>query len=391
MQEVLWTALHATLPKEVFPVNDKSDDRLFIPDEAPESLKKILDLWNYVLDSMDNLLDGDTLADRAIPTDYAKELGAEISQALFQDHKLQEANPLASDQKWAAEHPESFDKDGHAYFRYDIELLDVAEGQEFRKILHNGVEYHTIVGQPVGKAKGKKARGKTAVRDPTPPPREASKDSSLPGGVKLEGPSSQSVPLIAQENPLRVKGEPKSKALSEGQRKSLREFFHLETQPVAPEVWANLTNRDRSAEMAKRSIPRWASEAVLRSPSNLQLVLEGKITKDNAQSAPRSLKVGITKVSAEAMEAWQGLKSDFKGTPLLQSPQSSKEKAFRKRFDSMVEKYGKQSCFPKLKARPDQQGRGQASRSGSRNRGGSSDLLDTLRLVGEVARAFAGK
>jgi len=141
--------------------------------------------------------------------------------------------------------------------------------------------------------------------------------------------------------------------------------------------------------MAKRSIPRWASEAVLRSAGNLQLIVEGKLTKENANSAARTPKIAVTKATGQAMEAWQQLKSDFKGTPLYRNPSTAKEKAFKKRFDQLVVSYGQQPCFPKLRERPDQQGR-----SPSRGRKPSSaggDFLQMAKAFGEIARAFSGK
>jgi hypothetical protein len=290
------------------------------------------------------------------------------------------------DAEWLAKHPESFDKDGLCFFRFDIDFIDIAEGQTFVSMMHNGIEYRAITGTPSGPAKSAKAKGKTAVV-----PKEI-KSPRAPSPKSKDKGGSSNVPPLARENPLHVKGEPKSKALSDDQRKALRTFFKLKEGLVPPEEWAALDASGRSAAMKERSIPRWASEAVLRSPSNLQLIIEGKLTVENANSVARSPKGGKTKNSSAALEAWQQLKSDFKGTALLKSPHTTKEKAFRKRFDQLVADYGQQPCFPKLRERPDQQGRSDSrSRGRAPARGQASDFLDIAKAMGEIARAFSGK
>jgi hypothetical protein len=384
---ILWETLLRTFPPQARPVKPEDPQRLLVSPSFGKEEKTILKAWNHVLEAMDQLLMGkaERIPEYALTEGEIDELTAAVSATALGGPSPELS--LEDEKLWAEQHPESFDKDGVSYFRRDIELLDVAEGQHLQLYIHNGTEYHAVVGTPVGPSKPKKSRGKTAVREPSHSPREASKDSSREGRVRVGG--KDQTPVIATENPLRVKGQAKSKALSEGQRKTLRQFFKLEEGLIPPDIWAGLSNAERSSELSKRSIPRWATESVLRSPSNIQLIVEGKITKENAQTAPRSPKVGMTKPVAQALEAWQGLKSDFKGTPLLRTPLSSKEKAFRKRFDSLVETYGKQPCFPKLKESPTTQGR---NRSSSSSRGGAdSTLLDILRLVGEVARAFSGK
>jgi len=276
------------------------------------------------------------------------------------------------------------------YFRNDIQILDVAEGQEFRTRIHGGIEYYSITGEVSGPSKGPKARGKTATRPASPPSPVVKVDS---GRKKKEGGKSgdSSTPLLAKENPLHVKGEAKSKALSDAERKVLRSFFKLKEDRIPSDEWAAMDNKTRSAAMAERSIPRWASEAVLRKSSNLQLIIEGKITKETAQQAPRDPKrISALKANGQALEAWQQLKSEFKGTPLLKKPASAKEKAFKKRFDSLVSTYGQQPCFPKLRERPDQQGRS-SSRGRSRSSGPGGDFLEMAKAFGEIARAFSGR
>jgi len=292
-------------------------------------------------------------------------------------------------EEWELLHPEFIEVDGITYFRNDIQILDVAEGQEFRTRIHNGTEYYSVQGEASGPAKGSKARGKTTTR-PISPPSKPTKVEGKKG--KEDGKSEGSkLPLLAKENPLHVKGEAKSKALSEAERKTLRTFFKLKEDRVPAEQWAAMDNKSRSKAMAERSIPRWASEAVLRKSSNLQLIIEGKITKETAQQAPRDpAKISATKANGQAMEAWQQLKSEFKGVPLLKKPTTGREKAFKKRFDSLVSTYGQQPCFPKLKERPDQQGRS-SSRGRSKSSGAGNDLLEMAKAFGEIARAFSGK
>jgi hypothetical protein len=347
-----------------------------------------VDRWNQLLAQGMHLYEG--IPVEPIPDEGKDTAVEELLQQI--ESAAKERLPHESDDtvtfddaEWLAQHPESFDKDGLCFFRFDIDFLDIAEGQTFVSTMHNGVEYRAIAGTPSGPAKSAKAKGKTAVV-----PKEV-KPSQVPS-PKSKGESSKNVPPLARENPLHVKGEPKSKALSDDQRKTLRSFFKLKEGLVPPEEWAALDSSGRSAAMKERSIPRWASEAVLRSPANLQLILEGKLTKENANSVARSPRAAKTKNSSAALEAWQQLKSDFKGTALLKSPQSTKEKAFRKRFDQLVADYGQQPCFPKLRERPDQQGRSNSiTRGRAPARGQASDMLDMVRAMGDIARAFSGK
>jgi len=124
-------------------------------------------------------------------------------------------------------------------------------------------------------------------------------------------------------------------------------------------------------------------------PVTLREILKGELTKDNANDSLRSSSRGPTTGRSQALEAWTRLKSDFKGTALLQKPATAKERAFRKRFDSLKAEYGDQPHFPKLRQRPSQQGQGPSNiRSG---KGGELEgILAMAKLAGEVARAFRG-
>jgi hypothetical protein len=366
-------------------VDDQSVNRLKLKAGSKPAFDVNVKRWNELMHQATNLSVGDSV--QVItpgPKDpQVEELMKSIAQAAS---PVEAPEELTFDEaEWEATHPESFDKDGMSFFRFDIDLIDIAEGQTFVSTVHNGVEYRAVSGSPSGPAKSQKAKGKTSVKPVTPKEKKA----SSPNRSKGEGPS---LPPLAQENPLHVKGEAKSKALSDAQRKDLRAFFKLKEDRVPSDEWNTMDNKAKGLAMKERSIPRWASEAVLRAPANLQSILEGKLTKENANSAARVPKVATTVNTSQALEAWQQLKSDFKGTPLLRSPQSAKEKAFKKRFDQLVVDYGQQSCFPKLRERPDQQGR---SASRGRGRAPGSDqftgFIDMAKAFGEIARAFSGK
>jgi hypothetical protein len=343
--------------------------------------------WNTVMEQADILLEG--VQQPAVPPtavevgDLDRKVHELLMDAVQTGPSNEEDQQGPDPSEFDKAHPEFIELDGRTYFRFDIDIIDVAEGQVFRTVRHGGVEYFAVDGEPSGPVKGAKARGKTTTR-PASPPAEKSTGGKAAG--KSEGPSG---PPLSKENPLKVKGEAKSKALSDGQRQALRKYFKLEDTIVPADVWASLSNKERASEMSKRSIPRWATEAVLRSASNLQLIVEGKLTKENSNSAARTPKVALTKSTSQAMEAWQQLKSDFKGTSLFRNPQTSKEKAFKKRFDQLVVDYGQQPCFPKLRERPDQQGRSPSRGRGSSRRG-DSGLLDMVKTFGELARAFRG-
>jgi hypothetical protein len=306
-------------------------------------------------------------------------------------------------EEWELSHPEFIEQNGQTFYRNDIEYIDLGSGQEYRVIMHDGVEYYAVVDAP-GPSKPQAPRGEARKSWENSPEKslEKSKKAASPKGKapqKPENPTSAEKKStgaspgspVEEENPLRVKGTPKTKALSDEQRATLRKFFKLEEGIVPKDVWVSLTNKERQKEMAKRAIPRWATEAVLRKASNLQDILEGKITKANANAAPRSPKVALAKPTAQAMEAWQQLKADFRGVGLFQKPVTSREKAFRKRFDQLVADYGQQPCFPKLRSHPENQGRSSRSPGKRPSEGGGSELLDMVRLIGTLTRAFSGK
>jgi hypothetical protein len=282
--------------------------------------------------------------------------------------------------------PESFDLGGHQWFREDIDLIEIYEGQTFLTTTKFGTTYHAVVGDPVGPAKGKKGRGKTPARQVSM--EEEGKSSPGPSKGPVVGSPPAKSP-VASTNPLNVKGEAKSKALSDGERVALRKFFNLREGIIPSADWSRMDNRARALAMKERSIPRWATAAVLKNPANLPLILEGKLVKDNLAEAELGRTIKVEPGSSQALEAWQALKADFKGTTLFREPVTSKEKAFSKRFSQLVADYGQQPCFPKLRERPDRQDSGRPAR-GSRapGPGGFGEFLEMAKAMGEIAKAF---
>jgi len=304
-----------------------------------------------------------------------------------------------------SEPPESFDTDGLQWFREDIDILDIYNGQTYLTRELHGVTYVAIAGSPQGAAppKSEKSKGKVPVRvfPPVskPPANPAVGGPSKPSSPKEKkgkkakagmGPNgAKSVPgsPLEEENPLRVKGEPKSKALTDEQRGSLRKFFKLKDEQVPAVAWQVMDSKQRAAAMKERSIPRWATTAVLSRPSSLAEILSGKLTSENFGSMLKASPSNRTG-SAQASEAWVRLKSRFEGTTLYRNPVTSKEKALKKAFDSMVSDYGDQKCFPKPKEHPGRQGRQASPARSARDGGGMSELTSMMRIMGEFARAF---
>jgi hypothetical protein len=392
--------------------------------------KGCCDVWNRVLNAADEMMFDAAFPGVSLPDsfDLEKAINSKLEgddlYEIYIDSLANQPSPPSTvgdegegSTEWDLKHPEFITRNGLDFFRFDVQILEVEEGQVFQTFIQDGVEYRAIVDNGLGPSKPppKGTRAKLAPRSLSPPPPEEftevvgkgkakavpkpqepkPKKAKASKGEKESDGDGPPVPALMKENPLRAKGEPKSKALADGQRTALRQFFKLESGIVDPSIWKSLTNKEKAKEMQKRSIPKWASESVLRKASNLQLILEGKLTKENANSASRSPKVAVTKPTAQAMEAWQQLKADFKGTPLYRHPVTSKEKAFKKRFDTLVTEYGEQPCFPKLKERPDQQGRTPSGSNGRRNSSqggaqGNQGLIDMIALFAQIGQAFGG-
>jgi hypothetical protein len=331
-----------------------------------------------------------------------------ISEEVLAAQQIDESEPppdVSSDipdegEPEAEEPPESFDSDGVTWFREDINLLDIRPGQIFLAKEAFGWSYRAIHGEATSATPmSEKKKGKQPL-NPLPvlpkkekEPAKAGPSTSKKGKSEEKlGGSQSSTPAVKRDNPLHVKGEIRTKSLSESQRSQLRKFFKLKDGLVAPEEWSIMTSAEKSAAMKERSIPRWASAAVIKSPANLEKILKGELKADTVNQVLSQPSRGRTKSSSQALEAWQRLRADFKGVGLLKSPQSSKEKAFRKRFDQLVAEYGEQKCFPRLRQRPDQQGRPEKSKSKGANSSASQlgGLLEMAKLFGEVTRALKG-
>jgi hypothetical protein len=284
------------------------------------------------------------------------------------------------------EPPESFFEDDVDWFREDVDILEIQEGQVYMTKMRQGVLYNGVQAtKPPASKSQKEVKGKAKALLVSPQvPKESPKGTSGKGGAP-EKPKSP----LEEENPLRVKGVAKSKALSEAQRVALRKFFELKDERIPADEWESMDNRQRAAAMKARSIPRWASAAVLKRDSNLEDILEGKLTKDTVGDA---LSASLPKQkggSSQALEAWQKLKSDFEGVTLYRTPQTGKEKALKKRFDQLVSDYGQQKCFPKPKDHPSLQG----GRSSGTGRGGTpggelAGLIQMATAFGQIAKAF---
>jgi hypothetical protein len=346
---------------------------------------------------------------RAIPAVIpADTLLAQAGPALLKDEPDLDNQEVQNGESASVEDidepPESFDSEGRQWFREDIDLLDCREGQIYYTMEKFGAVYRALGAVPGSSkqaaplptpppppkqpAQGKLKEKTALVREPSPAS-SGKKKGKLPAvpqtGTPPEEGETQRAHPVQQDNPLGVTGGPKSKALLESQRLALRKFFELKEGLVPAVEWSLMDNKARAASLKERSIPRWATAAVLRDPENLPLILSGKLNKDNA--AVPSRKSPSSHSAARALEAWQQLKSDFQGVTLFRNPATAKEKAFKRRFDQLVVEYGTQQCFPKPKDRPDQQGR-TGPRGGGRQGGDMEGLLSMARAFGEIARAL---
>jgi hypothetical protein len=285
------------------------------------------------------------------------------------------------------EPPESFDEDGKTWFREDIDFVDIHEGQQFLVQSRFGTDYFTIYGPESATKKSDVAKGKSPMR-PVPPTKDKGKSTPSKKVKEDKGDKpAKPVPPTQQDSPLGVKVEPRSNALSDSQRASLRKFFELPIGNVPPEEWTKMDKKQKSAASKARSLPRWATTAVLKRPGALDDILSKKLTKDNVKSELGKLPQANS-ATGQALEAWTKLKNDFAGVTLYLEPRTSREKALKKRFDQLVLDYGEQKCFPKPRQHPDrqsQQKRGGRENSPSR---GMGDLIDMAKAMGEIARAF---
>jgi hypothetical protein len=222
------------------------------------------------------------------------------------------------------------------------------------------------------------------------------KSSSSTGTSKRSassGPSDrkQGTGSVSDQNPLNVQNAPKSSGLTDEQKVALKKALGLPTEPIGQDVLAGMSNEERRKTLSGRSLPRWAVTAVLNNPANLQRIMRKELTKENfgQKAADRG---------TSAQSEWTALRQKFPGVALLSRPTSNKEKDLKKAWDTLVRKWGREAPgLPKPKgSRAQSSGEsGGRGRSRQRAQGGSSDALSSLveavKTIGELSRAFSGK
>jgi len=205
--------------------------------------------------------------------------------------------------------------------------------------------------------------------------------------------------VLAKTNPLGLT-EKKSKSetgrvLSETEIEKLRAHFGRSSPPPLPDLLA----MDKSARktISKESrLPAWALAAVRADKKNLSRILDGTLdarawhASQAREKSPSTISIG------DATQKWTQVRRKYKGTPLLVTPRTAKEKSFRKEYDSLIEQYGRLDCFPKLGTNPETRGRSskQSSPGGSRSSSAGSftdqlrDFAEIAKIFGEVSKAF---
>jgi hypothetical protein len=168
---------------------------------------------------------------------------------------------------------------------------------------------------------------------------------------------------LETENPLKVEGLPKkvrSRDLPEATRTALARFFKLPAgeKPLEKAAWDALTKSERTKYRTDRSIPRWAIQSVGTDPKNLGKILSGNITKETFGNQQNGQKDKTSKAPEAAQAAWVSVRDRFKGTTLLEKPSSAREKSFKGAYNSLVKKYGEQTCFPKPKSSDNSENKG---------------------------------
>jgi len=159
---------------------------------------------------------------------------------------------------------------------------------------------------------------------------------------------------LDKSRPIRVKGVPRSNDLTDEQRKRLRAYFKLDEKRVDPATWKTLAAKKDAAskkQMSKmrmeQSIPKWAVAAVRRDPANLKKIEDGLLTKEKSSSSPQTKATGT-----DCASEWKKVKDRFKTVGLYSNPQTGPEKALRKAFDSLKERFPGNPSLPKLRQKP---------------------------------------
>jgi hypothetical protein len=273
-----------------------------------------------------------------------------------------------------------------------LDFINVFGERPFTTMRRFGCAYlsleESVAGPSTSRPAGDKPAATKGEKVPSSPgSKNQEKGKSSPSKPKGAQPKKTGDPLNSS-NPLGVKSEVKSSALSAEQRAALRKHFKLVEGLVPSDEWDLMDRKHRNQALKDRTIPKWASSAVLKRPSNLELILKGKLTVDNVGAtlsvATQNQKPG----ASQALEAWTKLRSDFKGVTLFREPITGREKAFKKRFDSLLADYGNQPCFPKLRERPDRQSsRSPSAKDTSKGgTGGMDGFLNMLKLAVEISK-----
>jgi len=193
----------------------------------------------------------------------------------------------------------------------------------------------------------------------------------------------QPTPPVSRENPLHVKGMPRTQALSESERKALRAALGLpDYQPLDPDVWNSLSSSAKTQYRKSTSIPHWAVTAVLRNKENLVLIEKKILTKNNLSSALKSNKPRREVKSAG--DLWRELKKKYPKARLLARPQTAQEKALKRGYDHLVKEFGKGNpSLPKLsKAKV-------GGKKGELSLKGLDSILPMISIIGKIAKVFA--
>jgi len=282
--------------------------------------------------------------------------------------------------------------------------IEYRYGRLYRWMTDVQEESSSVRPPPDQQGKKKKKQKNSPVSTTKPKPAEEGKGkmkASSSTNSDTDSKPAKKDPIVEGKNPLHVKGLPRSSKLDDEQRASLRKFFKLD-EIVRPEqkVWEKMTTKEKSKFSSSRALPRWAVDAVLRDPKNLESILDGSLTKENFGTKVRTDRGKPTEGQpktgsvAEATAAWKKVKDKYPGVGLFARPQSNEEKALKKEFDSLVEKFGKLSCFPKLGKHPSSQKSKKTSGSVSPalgSQGMDQQFALILQLVNGLALATQGK
>jgi hypothetical protein len=237
---------------------------------------------------------------------------------------------------------------------------------------------------PVGK--GKRVKGKA--------PKESDQTTTesvvVPASKSDKGKKPlDSKPVLAQENPLRAKGVPRTQGLTEDQKKSLRKFFKVPTDPLpSKEELASMDKVQKTALLSKYTLPKWAVTAVSSNPGNLARIVKKELTKDNF--GQNRLDHG-----SSCSDEWKAVKSRFPDVVLESKPRTSKGKALLKEYLGLKKKWGDDTSLPRLSLKgkgPTGDSsvvkKGKVQGQGQKDSIGSLSLMDGVNLMAAFAKAF---